>query len=70
MKSASSEHFIGQIWHFGPLLQDRNNYCHPFHRTNSAKLAPGRYRDQLRVVTASGLTSYQLVGFIEVRPSF
>lgn len=36
----------------------------------SAVLAPGRYRDQLRVVTASGVVSYQWVGFIEVRPSF
>jgi hypothetical protein len=36
----------------------------------SAALAPGRYRDQLRVILASGVVSYQWVGFIEARPSF
>lgn len=34
---------------------------------DSAKLAPGRYRDQLRVTTSTGVLSTQWVGFIDVK---
>lgn len=33
----------------------------------SATLAPGRYRDQLRITTASGQISTQWIGFIDVK---
>jgi hypothetical protein len=36
----------------------------------SSALAPGRYRDQLRVTTAEGIVSTQWVGFIDVKPTF
>lgn len=36
----------------------------------SAMLLPGRYRDQLRVITADGTTTTQWVGFIDVKPTF
>jgi len=34
---------------------------------DSAKLSPGRYRDQLRVTTSTGVLSTQWVGFIDVK---
>jgi hypothetical protein len=39
-------------------------------KDQSAQLAPGRYRDQLRVVTAAGVESTQWVGFIDLKPTF
>lgn len=36
----------------------------------SALIAPGVYRDQLRAIDPAGLVSTQVVGTIEVRPSF
>jgi hypothetical protein len=33
----------------------------------SATIAPGRYRDQLRITTASGEVSTQWIGFIDVK---
>ena len=35
---------------------------------DSQDLIPGRYRDQVRVLTASGIMSTQWVGFIDVQP--
>jgi hypothetical protein len=36
---------------------------------DSQNLVPGRYRDQVRIVTASSIKSTQWVGFIDVKPA-